>query len=170
MGSLRATSHGNIKLRSASPYEHPVIKANLFSIEEDRCDLRDALKLTREIFAQRAFDPYRGKELQPGLKKSIVHHSIYRFCPQSILCPTASALFVHSPLYAPQQVPFLSTVHIMRRSKCPFCPQSILCPQQLPFLSTVHIMRRSKCPFCPQSILCPTAVALFVHSPYYAPQ
>ena len=70
VGSLRATSRGNIKLRSTNPYEHPVIQASYLSTEEDRRDLRDALKLTREIFAQKAFDPYRGKELQPGLTKN----------------------------------------------------------------------------------------------------
>jgi choline dehydrogenase len=34
--------------------------------EGDRREFRDAIKLTREIFAQKAFDPFRGAELSPG--------------------------------------------------------------------------------------------------------
>ena len=35
----------------------------------DRADFRRAIRLTREIFAQPAFDPYRGKEVLPGARK-----------------------------------------------------------------------------------------------------
>ncbi len=34
--------------------------------ERDRLDLRRAFKVARAIFAQRAFDRYRGAELEPG--------------------------------------------------------------------------------------------------------
>jgi choline dehydrogenase len=34
--------------------------------EDDRTEMRACVRLTREIFAQRAFDPYRGREIQPG--------------------------------------------------------------------------------------------------------
>ena len=34
--------------------------------EGDRQEMRAAVRLTREIFAQRAFDPYLGPELAPG--------------------------------------------------------------------------------------------------------
>jgi choline dehydrogenase len=33
---------------------------------EDWIETRACVRLTREIFAQRAFDPYRGREIQPG--------------------------------------------------------------------------------------------------------
>jgi len=36
------------------------------SHEDDWIEMRACLRLTREIFAQRAFDPYRGRELKPG--------------------------------------------------------------------------------------------------------
>lgn len=66
MGSLRATSRGYVKLMSANPHDHPIIQPNYLSTEEDRVELRDSIRLTREIFNQKAFEPFRGKELQPG--------------------------------------------------------------------------------------------------------
>jgi choline dehydrogenase len=33
---------------------------------DDWVQMRACVRLTREIFAQRAFDPYRGREIQPG--------------------------------------------------------------------------------------------------------
>lgn len=66
VGSMRATSRGYVKIKSTSPYDHPIIQPNYLSTEEDRVELRDSIKLTREVFSQKAFDPFRGKELQPG--------------------------------------------------------------------------------------------------------
>lgn len=51
---------------SANPRDHPIIQPNYLSTEEDRVELRDSIRLTREIFNQKAFEPFRGKELQPG--------------------------------------------------------------------------------------------------------
>ena len=67
VGSMRATSRGYVKLRTANPYDHPLIDPNYLATEEDRVELRESVRLTREIFGQKAFDPFRGKELQPGL-------------------------------------------------------------------------------------------------------
>ncbi len=66
VGPMRATSTGQLTLRSADPFEHPVIQPNYLATENDRREMRDAVKLTREIFAQAAFDPFRGDELVPG--------------------------------------------------------------------------------------------------------
>src|SRR3546814_6915137 len=38
----------------------------ILSQEADRQEFRAAVRLTREVFAQKAFDPYRGAELAPG--------------------------------------------------------------------------------------------------------
>eukprot|EP00112_Aurelia_sp_Birch-Aquarium-sp1_P016688 Seg3809.1 transcript_id=Seg3809.1/GoldUCD/mRNA.D3Y31 product="Choline dehydrogenase mitochondrial" protein_id=Seg3809.1/GoldUCD/D3Y31 len=66
VGTLRATSRGSLKLRSANAFDHPIIDANYLATEEDRADMRACVRLTREIFAQKAFDEFRGPELQPG--------------------------------------------------------------------------------------------------------
>ena len=66
VGPMRSPSRGNVTLKSADPAEPPRIVFNYMSTEEDWADFRHAIRLTREIFAQPAFDPYRGAEIQPG--------------------------------------------------------------------------------------------------------
>src|SRR5207302_1821715 len=51
---------------AADPLVHPEIQPNYLATEQDRLEMRDAVKLTREIFAQPAFEPWRGAEIQPG--------------------------------------------------------------------------------------------------------
>ena len=53
-------------MRSAQPGDTPHIRFDYLSEEEDRVTFRRAVRLTREIFAQPAFDPYRGEEVLPG--------------------------------------------------------------------------------------------------------
>ncbi len=66
VGPMRSKSRGEVTLRSADPKEPPRIVFNYMSHEEDWADFRHCIRLTREIFRQPAFDPYRGKEIQPG--------------------------------------------------------------------------------------------------------
>jgi choline dehydrogenase len=66
VGPMRPTSVGRIALRSADPREAPAIQFNYMQTEGDRQEMRAAVRLTREIFAQKAFDPYRGPEVAPG--------------------------------------------------------------------------------------------------------
>lgn len=66
VGTMRASSRGWLKLRSADPKDHPILQPNYLSTPEDVADLRACVGITREIFAQKAFDRYRGVELQPG--------------------------------------------------------------------------------------------------------
>ena len=66
VGPMRPTSRGHVKLSSANPLEAPEILFNYMSTEGDRVEMRAAVRLTREIFSQAAFDPYRGAELAPG--------------------------------------------------------------------------------------------------------
>ena len=63
---LRPQSKGYISIKSADPLAAPVIQPNYLEAKEDRRALREGVKLTREVFAQEAFDPYRGPELMPG--------------------------------------------------------------------------------------------------------
>ena len=43
-----------------------MIRANYLSTELDRRTMREGVKTVRELFAQPAFDPYRGAEVAPG--------------------------------------------------------------------------------------------------------
>jgi choline dehydrogenase len=66
VGPMRPTSTGYVRLRSSDPKVHPEIQPFYLATEQDRREMRDAVTLTRDIFAQAAFDPYRGAEIQPG--------------------------------------------------------------------------------------------------------
>ncbi|HYA71539.1 MAG TPA: choline dehydrogenase [Roseiarcus sp.] len=66
VGPMRSKSRGWVRLKSADPREAPRILFNYMSEPDDWEDMRACVRLTREIFAQRAFDPYRGREIQPG--------------------------------------------------------------------------------------------------------
>jgi choline dehydrogenase len=66
VGPMRPTSRGSVRLRSADPRQPPRIQFNYLATEGDRRETRDGVRLTREIFAQKAFDAYRGPELSPG--------------------------------------------------------------------------------------------------------
>ncbi|CAH1779258.1 unnamed protein product [Owenia fusiformis] len=63
---MRQTSIGNIKLKSKNPKDHPLIDPNYLATEIDIWELRQSVKLSREILAQKAFDEYRGEEISPG--------------------------------------------------------------------------------------------------------
>lgn len=66
VGPMRSKSRGWVRLRSADIKDKPRIFFNYMSHEDDRIEMRACVRLTREIFAQKAFDPYRGREIQPG--------------------------------------------------------------------------------------------------------
>ena len=66
VGSMRSKSRGWVQLRSSNPADAPLIKFNYMSHDEDWQEFRAGVKLTREIFAQEAFAPFRGEELSPG--------------------------------------------------------------------------------------------------------
>ncbi|QDZ01063.1 choline dehydrogenase [Nitratireductor mangrovi] len=66
VGPMRSKSRGTVTLRSADPADKPVIRFNYMSHPEDWEDFRHCIRLTRDIFAQPAFDTYRGEEIAPG--------------------------------------------------------------------------------------------------------
>ncbi|MCG6656527.1 choline dehydrogenase [Halomonas campisalis] len=66
VGSMRSESRGRIRLTSRDPEAAPSILFNYMSTDKDWQEFRDAIRLTREIIAQPAFDAYRGREISPG--------------------------------------------------------------------------------------------------------
>jgi choline dehydrogenase len=63
---MRSASRGWVRLASADPLDKPRVFFDYMSQPDDWVQMRACVRLTREIFAQRAFDPYRGREIQPG--------------------------------------------------------------------------------------------------------
>ncbi len=66
VGPMRSKSRGAVRLRSSDPKAPPAILFNYMSHEDDWRDFRYCIRLTREIFGQEAFAPYRGAEISPG--------------------------------------------------------------------------------------------------------
>jgi len=63
---LRPESRGLLTLASADPQEPPRMQPNYLATEYDRQMMLECVRLSREIFAQAAFTPFRGDELYPG--------------------------------------------------------------------------------------------------------
>lgn len=63
---MRSPSRGAITLKGHDPRLAPKIRFNYMSTDEDWRDFRIAVRLAREVFGQKAFDPYRGREIAPG--------------------------------------------------------------------------------------------------------
>ncbi|MFL5259796.1 MAG: choline dehydrogenase [Hyphomicrobiales bacterium] len=66
VGPNRSKSRGWLKLRSSEPRDPPRAFFNYMSLPDDWATFRTAIRLTREILAQPAFDPYRDGEIAPG--------------------------------------------------------------------------------------------------------
>ena len=89
VGPMRSKSRGDIRLTSADPGAKPAIRFNYMSHDDDWTEFRQAIRLTRELFAQAAFDAYRGPEIQPGaaltsdadLDGFIAHHAESAYHP-----------------------------------------------------------------------------------------
>jgi choline dehydrogenase len=63
---LRPESRGYIALKSLNPTTQPLIQPNYLSTQKDIDVMVKGVKLSREIVNQKAFDDYRGAELNPG--------------------------------------------------------------------------------------------------------
>jgi choline dehydrogenase len=66
VGPMRSKSRGSVTLRSSNPHHPPKILFNYLSHADDWVDMRACVRLTREIFQQPAFSPFRGREIKPG--------------------------------------------------------------------------------------------------------
>ncbi|MBU2993920.1 choline dehydrogenase [Octadecabacter sp. 1_MG-2023] len=67
VGPMRSKSRGEVTLTSNDPDDAPRIFFNYMSHPDDWDEFRNCIRLTREIFGQDAFAPYRGEELIPGV-------------------------------------------------------------------------------------------------------
>ncbi len=66
VGPMRSRSRGWVRLAGPDPHTKPRIRFNYMSHPDDWLEMRAAVRLAREIFAQPALDRYRGREIQPG--------------------------------------------------------------------------------------------------------
>lgn len=66
VGPMRSKSRGWVRLNSADPKDKPKIQFNYMSHPDDWEDFRRCIRMTREVFGQEAFAPFRGREIAPG--------------------------------------------------------------------------------------------------------
>jgi len=64
--NLRPTSRGSVRIKSTNPADHPEIRLNYLSTEEDRQVAVDGMRFTRRIMAAKAFRKYEPEEYRPG--------------------------------------------------------------------------------------------------------
>ncbi|MEE2980408.1 MAG: choline dehydrogenase [Pseudomonadota bacterium] len=66
VGPNKPKSRGHLRIRSGDPRHKPAILFNYLAHEADRECWLACVRLTREIIAQQAMDPFRGPEIAPG--------------------------------------------------------------------------------------------------------
>jgi choline dehydrogenase len=66
IGPMYSDARGTCKIVCSDPRVHPALRFNYLSTEQDRSEWLEAIRVTREILTQPAFEPYNGGELAPG--------------------------------------------------------------------------------------------------------
>ncbi len=66
IGPMNSDVRGDITIKSNNPLEHPAIRFNYLSTENDRREWVEVVRAARHILGQRAFEPFDAGEISPG--------------------------------------------------------------------------------------------------------
>jgi choline dehydrogenase len=66
VGPMYSNSRGSVKIKSSDPKLKPAIQFNYLSTDQDRREWVEAIRITRKIMKQPAFDQFNGGEISPG--------------------------------------------------------------------------------------------------------
>jgi choline dehydrogenase len=66
IGPMYSDARGTVKVTSGNPKQHPAIRFNYLSTDQDRREWVEAIHVARKILAQPAFAEFSGGELSPG--------------------------------------------------------------------------------------------------------
>ncbi len=66
VGPMYSDARGSLSLRSTDPREHPALRFNYLSTDQDRREWVEAIHVARHILNQPAMDEYNGGETSPG--------------------------------------------------------------------------------------------------------
>jgi choline dehydrogenase len=66
IGPMYSNSRGSVHIRSDDPWVKPALRFNYISTPEDRREWVEAVRITRSILNQPAFEPFNDGELSPG--------------------------------------------------------------------------------------------------------
>ncbi|MGH2630370.1 MAG: choline dehydrogenase [Actinomycetota bacterium] len=66
IGPMYSDARGSVTLKSADPRQHPALRFNYLSTDQDRREWVEGVRVARDILNQPAFDPFNGGETSPG--------------------------------------------------------------------------------------------------------
>ena len=66
VGPMYSDARGSVRIRSTDPREHPALRFNYLSTEQDRREWLEAVHVARDILGQPAMAPYDAGETSPG--------------------------------------------------------------------------------------------------------
>jgi choline dehydrogenase len=66
VGPMYSDARGSVKIVSRDPRKHPALRFNYLSTEQDRREWIEAIRCSRHILGQPAFQPFDAGELSPG--------------------------------------------------------------------------------------------------------
>lgn len=66
VGPMYSESTGSVRISSTDPMAKPLVRFNYLSTERDRREWVEAVRTTRRILSQPAFEAYDGGEISPG--------------------------------------------------------------------------------------------------------
>jgi choline dehydrogenase len=66
IGPMYSDARGTIQLKSADPRQHPAMRFNYLSTEQDRREWVEGVHVARTILGQAAMAPFNGGEISPG--------------------------------------------------------------------------------------------------------
>ncbi|MCZ2404906.1 choline dehydrogenase [Paenarthrobacter sp. Z7-10] len=66
IGPMYSDARGSVRIKSTDPTVHPALQFNYLSTDQDRREWVEAVRISRDILAQRAMADFDGGELSPG--------------------------------------------------------------------------------------------------------
>jgi choline dehydrogenase len=66
IGPMYSDARGSVKLKSTAPFEHPALRFNYLSTEQDRREWVEAVQVARHILNQPALAAFNDGEISPG--------------------------------------------------------------------------------------------------------
>ncbi|MFL5688177.1 MAG: GMC oxidoreductase, partial [Chloroflexota bacterium] len=66
VGPMYSDARGSVTLKTTDPHDHPALRFNYLSTEQDRREWVEAIRVARRILNQSALDPFNGGETSPG--------------------------------------------------------------------------------------------------------
>lgn len=68
IGPMYSDARGDVRIKSKNPFQHPALRFNYLSTDQDRREWVEAVRTARKIMNQPAFDAFSSGEISPGPK------------------------------------------------------------------------------------------------------